>query len=92
MSGVTTKAAIGPAQVMCQIGLIPSPTGAINERYGVPLGMSGIRPGNLESEIPDRSVAADVFLRQEPDEEEEEDEGNGREDDEDDDHDDGYSE
>ena len=43
----------------------------------------------------DRSVAADVLLRQEPDEEEdeEEDEGDGKEDDDDDDKDDdGYSE
>ena len=41
----------------------------------------------------DRSVAADVLLRQEPDEEEEEDEGGGKEDDNDDDKDDdGYSE
>ncbi len=43
----------------------------------------------------DRSVAADVLLRQEPDEDEdeEEDEGDGKEDDNDDDKDDdGYSE
>jgi hypothetical protein len=60
------------------------------------LGMSGIRPENLDSDPSDRSVAADVLLRQEPDEEEdeeeEEDEGDGKEDDEDDDTDDGYSE
>ena len=37
----------------------------------------------------DRSVAADVLLRREPDEDEEEDEGDGKEDD---DKDDGYSE
>jgi hypothetical protein len=37
-------------------------------------------------------VAADVLLRQEPDEEEEEDEGDGKDDDDDDDRDDGYSE
>jgi hypothetical protein len=56
--------------------------------------MSGIRPENLDSDPSDRSVAADVLLRQEPDEEEdeEEDEGDGKEDDEDDDTDDGYSE
>ena len=50
-----------------------------------------------DQDPPDRSVAADVLLRQEPDEEEdeeEEDEGDGKdkEDDDDDDTDDGYSE
>jgi hypothetical protein len=42
----------------------------------------------------DRSIAADVLVRQEPDEEEEEDEDDNREDDDDDDDatDDGYSE
>jgi hypothetical protein len=55
---------------------------------------------NLEcdgSETPDCRVAADVLLRQEPDEDEEEDEDNGKHKDEDDDDDedesgDGYSE
>jgi len=48
----------------------------------------------LGSDPSDRSVAADVFLRQEPDEEEdeEEDEGDGKEEDDDDEGDDGYSE
>jgi hypothetical protein len=57
--------------------------------------MSRIHPECADSEPPDRSVAADVLLRQEPDEEEdeEEDEGDGKEDDNDDDKDDdGYSE
>jgi hypothetical protein len=61
--------------------------------------MSRIYPECLDSGPPDRSVAANVLLRQAPDEEdedqeEEEDEGdgNGKEDDEDDDNDDGYSE
>ena len=46
-----------------------------------------------DPETSDRPIAADVFLRQEPDEEEEEDEGDGTEDDDDDDEaDDGYSE
>jgi hypothetical protein len=58
---------------------------------GVPLTMSRIRPENLDPEISERSVDADVLLRQEPDEEEEEDEGDGQEDD-DDNSDDGYSE
>ncbi len=58
------------------------------------LGMSRIRPEYLDPETSDRSVAADVLVREEPDEEEdeEEDEGDGKEDDDDDDKDDGYSE
>lgn len=61
---------------------------------GVPLGMGRIHPECPDSDHPDRSVAADVLLRQEPDEEEEEDEGEGKEkeDDDDDETDDGYSE
>jgi len=62
---------------------------------GVPLGMRRIRPEYLDSDPSDRSVAADVLLRHEPDEEEdeEEDEGDGKEDGDDDDKDDdGYSE
>ena len=58
--------------------------------------MSRIHPECPDSDPADRSVAADVLLRQEPDEEEdqedqEEDEGDGKEDDDDDDE-DGYSE
>jgi hypothetical protein len=55
-----------------------------------------IHPECPDSDTSGRSVAADVLLRQEPDEEEdeEEDEGDGdsEEDDDDDDKDDGYSE
>jgi len=61
---------------------------------GVPLNMSRIHPECPDSDPSDRSVAADVLLRQERDEEEdeEEDEGAGKEDDDDDDKDDdGYS-
>ena len=55
--------------------------------------MSRIHPEGPDSDTSDRSVAADVLLRQEPDEDEEEDEGDGKEDDDDDDKDDdGYSE
>jgi hypothetical protein len=56
--------------------------------------MSRIRPEKPGPENTDRSVTADVLLRQEPDEEEdeEEDEGDRKEDDEDEDTDDGYSE
>jgi hypothetical protein len=57
--------------------------------------MSRIHPECPDSDPPDRSVAADVLFRQEPDDEQEEEEeegGNGKEDDNDDDEDDGYSE
>ncbi len=61
---------------------------------GVPSGMSRIHPECLDSDPSDRSVAADVLLRQEPDEEEDEEERRqSKEDDDDDDTtDDGYSE
>jgi len=57
--------------------------------------MSRIHPECPDSDLTDRSVAADVVLRQEPEEEEdqEEDEGDGNEDDDENDKDDdGYSE
>ena len=56
--------------------------------------MSRIHPECPDSDPCDRSAAADVVVRQEPDEEdEEEDEGDGKEDDDDEDEgDDGYSE
>jgi hypothetical protein len=57
--------------------------------------MRRIHPEYPDSAPFDRSVGADVLLRQEPDEEEEEDEdeGDGKEDDDDDDKgDNGYSE
>jgi hypothetical protein len=61
--------------------------------YGVPLDMHRMRPEHLEPEISDRSVAADVLAREEPDEEEEEEEeDNGEADDNEDDEQDGYSE
>ena len=57
--------------------------------------MSRIRPENLDPEISDRWVAADVLFREEPDEEEddedEQEEDNEEEDNEEDD-DEGYSE
>ena len=60
---------------------------------GVPLGMSRIHPECPDSDPSDRSVAADVLLRQEPAEEEDEEEDDGKEDDDDHDtNDDGYSE
>jgi len=52
--------------------------------------MSRIRPEYLNTQPSDRSVAADVLLRQEPDEEE--DDGKEEDDDDDDKDDDGYSE
>jgi hypothetical protein len=57
--------------------------------------MSRIRPESLDPVPSDRSVAADVLLRQEPNEEEEEDESDGKGDAGDDDKeedDEGYSE
>ena len=57
--------------------------------------MSRIHPECPDSDPSERLVAADVLLRQEPDEEEDEEEGegDGKEDDDDDDQDDdGYSE
>jgi hypothetical protein len=57
--------------------------------------MSRIHPECPDSDPSDQSVAADVLLRQEPEEEEdqEEDEGDGNEDDDENDEDeDGYSE
>jgi len=56
--------------------------------------MNRIHPECIDPETYDRPVAADVLVRDEPDEEEEEDEGDGTEDDDDDNDkdDDGYSE
>jgi hypothetical protein len=65
---------------------------ALPSATGVPLGMSSIHSECLDSDPSDRSVAADVLLREEPDEEEEEDDGKNKEDNDDDDTDDGYSE
>ena len=45
---------------------------------GVPLGMRRIHPECLDPETSDRSVAADVLVREEPDEEDDE-EGDGEE-------------
>jgi hypothetical protein len=59
---------------------------------GVRLGMTKIHPEHPDSDRSDHSLAAEVLLRQEPDEEEEEDEGDGKEDDDDDGDEDGYSE
>jgi hypothetical protein len=56
----------------------------------VALGMSRIRPEYLDP-ASDRSVAVDVFVREEPEEEEDEDEEHEDEDDDDKD-DEGYSE
>jgi hypothetical protein len=81
------------------LGLMPIICNEVSGRDvvgGIPLGMSRIRSENRDPELSDRSVAADVLLRQEPDEEEddeEEDEGDDKEDDDEDEvNDDGYSE
>jgi len=59
------------------------------------LGMSRIRPECLDSRASDRLVAADVLVREEPDEEEEDEEDDERESDEEDENeneeDEGYS-
>jgi hypothetical protein len=67
------------------------------EHKAYQLGISRMHPECSDSGRSDRSVAADVLLRQEPDEEEDEEEGEGdgkekQEDDNDDATDDGYSE
>jgi hypothetical protein len=49
-----------------------------------------VLPENLDGELSDPSLAADVLFREEPDEEE--DEGDDKEDDDEDDEDEGYSE
>lgn len=56
--------------------------------------MRRMHPECPDSDPADRAVAADVLLRQEPDEEEEEEEdgGDGKDDSDDDEGDDGYSE
>jgi len=61
---------------------------------GVPLDVTKIYPTCPASGPSDPLIAADVVLRQEPDEDEddEEDEGDDRQDEDDDDTDDGYSE
>jgi hypothetical protein len=58
----------------------------------VPLDMSRMNPECPDSVTLDPSVAADVLLRQEPDEEEDEEEDEGKDDDGDPENDDGYSE
>jgi hypothetical protein len=61
---------------------------------GVLLGMSPRNPEYLDADLSARSIAGDVFLRQEPDDQEDDDEQDEDEGEEDDDGDDadGYSE
>jgi hypothetical protein len=71
------------------------PIVALPPNTSVRLGMTEIHRTRPDSDPSDHSLAADVLVRQEPDdeEEEEEEEGDGKEgDDEDDVNDDGYSE
>ena len=56
------------------------------------MSMSRIRPEYLDAETSDRSVAADILVREEPDEEEEDEEENEEDKDKEKDDDDGYSE
>jgi hypothetical protein len=69
------------------------------QRRGVPLGMHRMNPEYLDPDSSDRSLTADILLRQEPDEdedeeeeEEEEDEGDDKKEEDDEESDDGYSE
>jgi len=54
--------------------------------------MSRIYPEYLDAETSDRSVAADVLVREEPDEEEDDEEGDGEEKEGEEEDDEGYSE
>jgi hypothetical protein len=74
------------------MGLLHSVVAKRHEAYY--LEMSRTNPECPPAGSPDRLVAAEILLRQEPDEEEEEDEGDGKrkEDDDDDGTDNGYSE
>ena len=56
------------------------------------LGMSRIRPEYLDPETSDRSLAADVLVREEPDEDEDDEEGDGEEKEGEEEDDEGYSE
>ena len=60
--------------------------------YGVPLAMHRMNPDYIDAYRAYGSVAADVLVRQEPDEEEDEEEDDPKEEDGDGDEDDGYSE
>jgi len=62
------------------------------EWQGVPLDMSRICPEFPGSFFPNHSVAADILVREEPDDEEEEDEDDGKDKDDEDEENDGYSE
>ena len=59
---------------------------------GVPLGMRRIHPECLDPETSDRSVAADVLVREEPDEEDDDEERDGEEKEGEEEDDEGYSE
>ena len=59
---------------------------------GVPLSMSKRRSEYLDADPSARSVAAKVFVREEPDDEEDEEDDGEKEDDEDEDDSEGYSE
>jgi len=54
--------------------------------------MRRIRPEYLDADPSDRSIAADVLVREEPDEEEDDEEGDGKEKEGEEEDDEGYSE
>jgi len=64
---------------------------AVMTKRGVPLGMHRMNPEHLDPDPSDRSAAADILLRNEPDDEEDDEEKHDR-DEENDDSDEGYSE
>jgi hypothetical protein len=90
----TTSLVIGRTSLSVHLGIGSLGVATIAKGYeAYHWAMSRIHPGCSDSTAPDRSVAADVVLRQERDEEEDEEEDDGKEDDHDDDEDDdGYSE
>ena len=59
---------------------------------GIPLGMRRIRPEYLDADRSDRSIAADVLVREEPEEEDDDEEGDGEEKEGEEEDDEGYSE
>jgi len=68
-------------------------SGAVAKEYeAYHWAMSRIRPEYLDADTSDRSVAADVLVREEPDEEEDDEEGDGEEKEGEEDDDEGYSE
>src|SRR6266550_659216 len=88
MSDATIRAPSESAASQCARCHI---VGACQRIRGVPLGMRRIHPECLDPKTSDRSVAADVLVREEPDEEDDE-KGDGEEKEGEEEDDEGYSE